>query len=401
MESSTSTEAQASRGLALKPSESSGHESLRTLVPIRGDLYSWMLIRRLDGSPIGYALANLAMLSFVTILINYLSGTLFPSASLKGALFSKQWITHWTVIPLLCPLLYFGIARIYASIPDTLADLIDSRVVTSRAGIDAMRGRLEVRYSSKWAQLVLIVMTCVFAAIFFHRKLQQTGSDWTHIVPGELTISGWYYGAALSLQFYVIASLTYVVTVTGLEIRRMFHDDQEYVVELRLLHPDGVCGLGPITVLVFRLSVVIASLGLLSGAMVATGVFRLGFSEAMKEPGHPLALLAFVVVAPLAFFLPLWPAHKKMRELKAGFLGELATQYESCFHQMRDSLGQGRTDVEALDELKAIDRLYQQTQKIPIWPFDAATLRRFTVTVLTPFAAPAAAIVFDRFFRAE
>jgi hypothetical protein len=105
------------------------------------------------------------------------------------------------------------------------------------------------------------------------------------------------------------------------------------------------------------------------------------------------AVVAYLVIGPLVFMAPLLPFRSAMRENKDNLMNAVAKrtrqELDSLYLRLisdptKDEQASGpitKEDEELIDRLRKIAIVIDE---LPIWPFDAATLRKF----LTAYAIP-------------
>ena len=98
-----------------------------------------------------------------------------------------------------------------------------------------------------------------------------------------------------------------------------------------------------------------------------------------------IGVAAYLVIAPLLFFLPLGTAHAAMRRARDKYLLMLAEEFDleygfSSGHVEKDPK-KLKLKVEKIQQLK---ELYKTTEEFPVWPFDIASLRRFLAITSAP-----------------
>lgn len=65
---------------------------------------------------------------------------------------------------------------------------------------------------------------------------------------------------------------------------------------------------------------------------------------------------------------------------------EFNLHYDFLIYNVQE-LGASLSDLEAaksIENIKEVKYLYEETEKMPVWPFDFTTLRRFSATILLP-----------------
>jgi hypothetical protein len=104
-----------------------------------------------------------------------------------------------------------------------------------------------------------------------------------------------------------------------------------------------------------------------------------------------VGLSVLLVLAPLAFFGPLWRVHMEMAMAKARYQDEAVTNIAPLEQRLRELIVQGRLDeddTQKLDrELTQLRGLYPATGSYPTWPFSTAQLLTFLSSQLVAILA--------------
>jgi hypothetical protein len=96
-------------------------------------------------------------------------------------------------------------------------------------------------------------------------------------------------------------------------------------------------------------------------------------------------LIVYIIAAPTVFFAPLSVAHNVMNEAKNQLLLQIARRFEMEYHSVQNKLDSElsglKDDLRTLEELQS---LHDTTRKFPVWPFNAANIRRFGTSYISP-----------------
>jgi hypothetical protein len=138
------------------------------------------------------------------------------------------------------------------------------------------------------------------------------------------------------------------------------------------LHPDRCGGLRPVAELGLRNQYTVSILGLNVAFLTAVSYHHPRWKELIAA-----ATVAYLILSPVVFIGPLLPFRNGMRRTKAEWMREIAQRLRVEFERLRLNVPNG--DIRKSDE-KLIDRLRKigaVIEELPVWPFDARTLRRF------------------------
>jgi hypothetical protein len=183
------------------------------------------------------------------------------------------------------------------------------------------------------------------------------------------------------ITFYALVFILLRQIVVMIGLIRFFG---EFTVEIQPLHPDRAGGLRVLGDYVLTNGMLIAMLGLILGMDILRGLAN----SAMLTPEIYLELGLYFVVAPMAFFLPLWSAHSRMAAAKQKLLAEISEQSALEYGVILHGLRRNELKVEAVERLEAIQKIYGIAQFSPDWPFNIGILSKFAAAVLLPVLAP-------------
>ena len=108
-------------------------------------------------------------------------------------------------------------------------------------------------------------------------------------------------------------------------------------------------------------------------------------------PEYAFYVISYFVLAPVAFFLPLWEVHRRMVHIKEQMLEKLHLDYQEESYKLfsnihkdtrRDPSNPYLKDSESLFSIKKAIELIEQS---PDWPFEGTLFYRLVVTVISPF----------------
>lgn len=181
----------------------------------------------------------------------------------------------------------------------------------------------------------------------------------------------------------------------------LFFKDLVDHAQLRLLplHPDKSGGLRPMGQLGLRNQYALTLLGLNLVLLVVTSIQYLQMPP-MLYGLIAAASTAYLILGPLVFVAPLLPFRDGMRRTKADLLGEVAKRLRVELQRLRGQLPEGsitKEDEELIDRLRKIGAVVDE---LPVWPFDAGTVKKFLMAYVVPLlsgaAVPALRFVVER-----
>ena len=102
------------------------------------------------------------------------------------------------------------------------------------------------------------------------------------------------------------------------------------------------------------------------------------------------AVAAYLVIGPLIFIAPLLPFRTGMLKTKSELMASVAKRLRVELRRIQAQLGSApitKEDEELVDRLRKIASVVDE---LPVWPFDASTLRKFLTAYVVPVATTAA-----------
>jgi hypothetical protein len=160
--------------------------------------------------------------------------------------------------------------------------------------------------------------------------------------------------------------------------------------EIRMLpfHPDHCAGLRPVGRLGLRNQYLLTMFGLNVVLLVVVSKLFLPVPPALYGLIFA-AVIAYLFLGPLVFIGPLLPFRIGMLRTKAELMSEIAQRLRVELRRIRSQLASGaitKDDEELIERLRKIGGLVDE---LPVWPFDAGTLRKFLTAYIAPLLSAA------------
>lgn len=154
------------------------------------------------------------------------------------------------------------------------------------------------------------------------------------------------------------------------------------------LHPDRSGGLRPVGRLGLRNQYALSLLGINVVLLVTVSVLYLDIPAPLNAL-MIVAVLAYLLLGPAVFMAPLLPFRGGMLRTKSQLLGEVAQRIRRELERLRTQLPSGsitKQDEELIERLRKIGAVIEE---LPVWPFDAGTLRKFLAAYAIPLVSSA------------
>jgi hypothetical protein len=283
-------------------------------------------------------------------------------------------VTDFIYLPLLCGLYLWAPLGTTQLFEKLLEVHIFSRAEDFTKVIDDKRKI----YQSKAAFLFILTFALIMAVF-------QLGAyfDW---FPWK-TVGGYIDGLPEAsyyrfpfwiLLFYTLAYLAFNVGVTIYTLRTAFRSAE---IEIFPLHPDKCGGLGAISKYTTVIAFGIGTIGLV---LSAATIYEIVYGELARAYPVLLGIGAYLILAPLFFFLPLGTAHETMRKAKDEELLGISQKYAQTYKGLDITTRSLEEYDKEFANLERIKKLYEVADSFPVWPFDTRSLRRFMIIVTAP-----------------
>ncbi|HEY5022861.1 MAG TPA: hypothetical protein VII30_10305 [Gemmatimonadaceae bacterium] len=182
------------------------------------------------------------------------------------------------------------------------------------------------------------------------------------------------------ITMYVLRSILISVFLNQLVQRAELH--------MMPFHPDKCGGFRPVSRLGLRNQYTLTILGLNVVLLATMTHYYLTQSSSLKELVI-VAAFAYAILGPVVFIGPLMPFRTGMQHEKNEWMREIAYRVRFELERLRKQIRAGdvaKEDEEFIDRLRRIGGVVDE---LPVWPFDARTLRRFATAYIVPVGVTA------------
>jgi len=177
------------------------------------------------------------------------------------------------------------------------------------------------------------------------------------------------------LPMYVIRSIGMTIYLNDVVSHARFY--------MLPFHPDKCGGLRPIGHLGLRHQYLLTVLGMNVVFLVMVSIRYLNMPTSLFGLIAGVAA-AYLMLGPVVFMGPLLSFRAGMLRTKQELLGEIAQRLRIELHRLRNQLPSGqlsREDEDLVDRLRKVGGVIDE---LPVWPFDAGTLRKFLTAYVVP-----------------
>lgn len=334
--------------------------------------------------------SKLSSLWFVLILnipilvLAYFNNSLFGSNSRVGLLNDGAW-WGYQFTGVLASVYYFlwlpdGIIGVFKGLRDNKVIIKPNSSKNEIEKFEDFLSDFVKTYTQmRWSYLSgsIVILVILFAAIPEYRSF----SGWqTSCEP-----LFWFHAIFWAFIFYLVAINVIRTLICIHFINDLF---KKFNTDIRILHPDGAGGLSPLGNFNVKIGYMIGIYGLVT-------VIAIWSQFSYLTPGHTslfdnkftivIGLFWYLIIAPLAFFLPIGSAHASMKNAKYKTILAISDQFENDFSQLQQNLNKGGEEFsKTCNKIENLQKIYSMANRFPIWPFNTANLVRFFSSIISP-----------------
>jgi hypothetical protein len=284
---------------------------------------------------------------------------------------------------------YFRMPTYFSAI---LTELRDNGVFASKISIsldleNVLVSRLAQDSRLRIAPFVLPIIWAVLAILLFPYYAARD-TFWWQINP----ISYVFVVLSWMLMMAALSGLVISIAISGAALNSIFTKNKVIV---HSLHPDKSGGFSPVGDFSFRLTI----MALLTGIMVGVGVWQ-SIAVDNFRTDFPIFLLdglAYLVIVPILFYLPIRGAHKAMAAYRDNLIKQTYAKYSVENRSKYDPQNEEiLTDVKgAVEQMDVLKRLAVHESSYPVWPFGFRTRVGVFANAIFPLTCTLAGVVFD------
>ncbi len=236
-------------------------------------------------------------------------------------------------------------------------------------------GELRLWHARSIWWLIGILFGGVSAMFGVMSALKNFGTDWSN--------ANWTQIFLIQFVRFLAMSMIGVITARHIAASMKLNKLFEHAQFPLTLDADRIEVFNVIKMFSFEVVGVIAIIGLNLGLQPLVIV--------LPMPEYAFYVITYFIVSPVAFFFPLWEAHRRMVYIKEKMLEKLYDDFQEESYKLyadinkdtrKDSTNSYLLDSESLSSIKSAIELIKQS---PEWPFEGTFLYRLVVTVISPF----------------
>jgi hypothetical protein len=237
-------------------------------------------------------------------------------------------------------------------------------------------------FNSWWFPIISMSISVAIYALAIlpgYMTPSRMSTNWALNNVPSLVLGGIWMVSSL----YAIIMLIISCLISIYWLRRIFIDFETVI---RPFHPDKAGGLSPLGDFTLSLSYLITASGALlvfipiTREYVLYRIFQFSLSQDIV-----IGIIAYLILAPIAFFAPLSVAHKSMKSAKEKILLQIDEYFQDEMAALQVALvKKDPIDQNKVSRLKDLQSLYDTAYRFPVWPFNTENITRFTTTYLSP-----------------
>jgi hypothetical protein len=260
----------------------------------------------------------------------------------------------------------------------------DGVIALSKSVTDSLRATWKKRFRicNLIAQLVGIGFGIALGLLTL-RLMRKAAPSW--IAPeGQLHLAAYVYLYCIILLYTVV-----IIYVARCIVLSYFLRALVAAAPLRILplHPDRCGGLRPVGRLGLRNQYTLTVLGINIVLLLVVWVYFMHDTAPLRIVMIG-ASAAYLILGPVIFMAPLLPFRAGMQEAKTEWTHEVARVVRVEIDRLRVQIGRNEIAKQDEESIERLRKLGAAIDELPIWPFDAGTLRRFATAYIVPVALP-------------
>ena len=231
-----------------------------------------------------------------------------------------------------------------------------------------------------FGQLIGIIAGMV-AVIGNFSNVTQPGYGTVFITNNQLNILGWWAGFCIFI-FYFFTSLYMIRAISTAQFLKEMVNLESSKVTIIPFHPDKCGGLGSVGKIAIRHQYLLSVLGI--------NIILLIWSTQTLSPNPLLAyligggIITYLAAGPIGFMGPLLPFRASMAKEKSRLSRVISNRISIQIKKITDDETNAEISKKDEDQIIRLQRLAELIGQLPVWPFDATTVKRFLASYLFP-----------------
>jgi hypothetical protein len=267
-------------------------------------------------------------------------------------------------------------------VPKRIASIISGRVTYRGEKVRDFVSSWNKRYKlvNVFGQLAGVLVA--LAVAFANYKIIFAQEDFTvwEAKDGQVNVAGWVYLIWQIPSFYWLGSI--YISQGLATIFLLFSITRNFEIKLWPFHYDNCCGLKAVGYIGLRNQYLLAVAGLNLLALLAVNLKR---GDPRTIPLLVACCVGYITLGPVIFIGPLLPFRKSMLLAKQAEQAKVSAKLQHEYTRIVNELDKNSMAKEDEDLIDRLQKLRILVNRIPVWPFDTSTLRRFFTVYIFPF----------------
>lgn len=222
----------------------------------------------------------------------------------------------------------------------------------------------------------------IIVCLINYATFTQIGMASWQAANGHANLSGWYF---LVCMFFFVFALTVLVVRNFATILFLTDIVRNSVIQIIPFHPDKCGGLNPVGLLGLRNQYLLSSVGI--NIILLFGNATILDSNIKLQVQVIASFIIYIILGPISFLGPLLPFRNAMQKDKSRLMKLVANRIKKDFNRIIKLIDEGKMTKEDNELLTRYKNIGELIEKLPVWPFDIATLTKFITAYITPFLA--------------
>ncbi|MCK6568432.1 MAG: hypothetical protein DCC59_00790 [Chloroflexi bacterium] len=321
------------------------------------------------------ALASFTIFAVYLFALPAYFGALFPAEGLeRSAIVDRVNQVGFLIIH---PAVIFFYVWQAAAIADLYRLVLPLLPESARAGLLRASRILHIN-SRVWIVGALFGAGAVYLGALF--VMDYLGVRWYSV--------NWFMAAVLQLSRFLLFYM--ILIALGRHLAMAFNLNRVYR-HVKLPVMIGQSKYGASFDSITRYGMTFAIFGGALGFMIAMRFF---FSTPVF-PEDAVYLILYIILIPLAFFLPFWQAHIGMKLAKEEALQRISDSLQDEYDRLMPNLSSMKTAEMPSERIAALRALLDLTEKAPTWPFENWAFYRVLAATVLPFIMTGLGLLLD------
>lgn len=324
-------------------------------------------LRRLSWHPFLIGVAYFVGRLFIDFLIAFIFGGLFPSERTHGILREPM---AFAVVFISATLIgtYSWLQQIGTEV---IEPLFSQGIVQFDVTVEQLFQTVITLLQAKW-MYVMALGGAITGAVAFALSIPIDDPSYVGWVSAHPAIP-WIGIPLNTLTAFVGIMTIWDIGVFIFLLANLFRGKE---IKMSPAHPDHAGGLGSVGKFSANLGVLIGAFGvLLSVAMLSNtmpkGITSIPLFYLFRVGG----IILYIIIAPIFFFAPLYFAHRAMIDYKKKNLLLISQEIDRLLKSISEDAHVSFLKV--AEEIQKLQVMAEYIDRIPVWPFDQKSIRRF------------------------